>query len=295
MFERFILKEIATFLIMLPSLSPLNIMASQPTIFHIRAAESALDKRYDYDRAVLELALQKTVEEYGPYELHSTQEMNFLRAQADVTHNVYQNFFIKLSYETKFNESMDFVPFPIDLGIVGYRVCFVSKENLNRVSLVEHLEELKQFTYGLGSGWSDISIFRSQGFKVIEVPTYESLFKMVAKGRFDLFCRGVNELKDEYETHKHIEGLTYDTSMAIVYPLPRFFYTNPDNQQAIKRVYDGFVKAYNDGSLIEVWKEFYQSSIDFSQLKNRKIYRIDNPNLKGLDESYRTYLYNPLK
>jgi len=296
MCELSILKRVATFLFTLSLLSPVNTMASQPTVFHIRAEESGMDQRYDYDRAVLELALQKTVQEYGPYELFSTPpEMNALRAQADASHKVYKNFFLKLSYEAKFNESLDFVPFPIDLGIVGYRVCFVSQENLVRVSAVKNFEDLKTFTYGQGTGWSDVSILRAQGFKVIEVPTYESLFKMVARGRFDLFCRGVNELKAEYEAHQHIEGLAYDTSMAIVYPMPRFFYTHPDNQKAIMRVYAGLVKAYKDGSLVELWKVFYQSSIDFAQLENRKVYRIENPNLEGLDENYKIYFYNPLK
>jgi len=214
----------AAFLVILSLLFSVNTMALQPTIFHIRAAESGLDQRYDYDRAVLELALKKTVQEYGPYELFSTPAaMNAPRAQADASHNVYQNFFLKLSYEDKFNESLAFVPFPIDLGIVGYRICFVSQENLDHVRAAKNLEDLKKFTYGQGTGWSDISILRANGFTVIEVPTYESLFKMVSRGRFDLFCRGVNELKDEYEVHQHIEGLTYDTSMAIVYPMPRFF------------------------------------------------------------------------
>ncbi len=49
-----------------------------------------------------------------------------------------------------------------------------------------------------------MEILRENGFQVREVSEYESLFKMVAGKRFDLFCRGTNELLSEWETHKSI-------------------------------------------------------------------------------------------
>lgn len=34
---------------------------------------------------------------------------------------------------------------------------------------------------------------------VSEVSQFEHLFKMMAAGRFDLFCRGTNEVNQEYD------------------------------------------------------------------------------------------------
>lgn len=50
---------------------------------------------------------------------------------------------------------------------------------------------------------------------MLEVAQCESLFVMAAGNRFDLFCRGANELRDEFESYEHIKGLAYDTSMQL--------------------------------------------------------------------------------
>lgn len=66
-----------------------------------RTPESASDRRYDYDNAVLELALQKTRREDGPYRLQASPPMNYSRAILEASRKSYPNFFIKLSYEDR--------------------------------------------------------------------------------------------------------------------------------------------------------------------------------------------------
>jgi hypothetical protein len=117
--------------------------------------------------------------------------MNYSRAKEYLGVKLLPNYFIKLSYEPDYKErGMAYVPFPVDLGIVGYRVCFCSPEVAEKVAGVVTLKELRTFSHGQGSGWSDVGILRHNGFKVIEIPNYESLFRMVAADRFDLYCRG---------------------------------------------------------------------------------------------------------
>ncbi|WDP85382.1 MAG: hypothetical protein HUN05_09775 [Desulfobacter sp.] len=194
-----------------------------------RAQESSTDKRYDYDTALLELAMEKTRPTHGPYSLRPSPEMNFPRAKSVIRNNHYGNFFAKLSYEDKYKETMDmdFVKFPVDLGIVGYRIFFVSEQTRKKLSAVTTLDMLKTFTMGQGAGWTDVGILRAGGFKVVAVPTYESLFRMVAWNRFDLLPRGANEILDEYESHKQIKDFTYDTSLCLAYPLGSFIPTRP--------------------------------------------------------------------
>lgn len=188
------------------------------------------------------------------------------------------------------------MPFPIDLGIVGYRVCFLSKNIKDKVARAKTLETLLQFTHGQGVGWSDTAILENSGMKVMSINSYESLFYLVAANRFDLFCRGANELLDEYNTYKTIKDLTYDTSMSIAYPLPRFFYTHKSNIKAMERVYKGLITAYKDGSLKKLWLKSYKKSIDFVKLHNRRIHWIENPNLKSIKSNeYRQYFYDPFK
>jgi hypothetical protein len=98
------------------------------------------------------------------------------------------------------------------------------------------VDQLKKYSIGQGIGWADSLILRHNGFRVIEVQNYDSLFKMVAAGRIDLYCRGVNELRKEYESYRYITRLTYDESFALAYPLPRFYYMGAFNKDAKERM-----------------------------------------------------------
>jgi len=265
------------------------------TVFTFRPAESQLDVRFDYDHQLLILALEKTKKTHDGYELRASPKMNFARAEKSAKENILPNFFFKQSYKEELSKHLTFVPFPVDLGIVGYRICFVSKKNKNKMRNITTIDDLKRLTHGQGLGWADVSILRHHGFTVDEIPTYESLFKMVALSRIDLFCRGANELLSEYNSYKNIPNFTYDTYVSISYPLPRFFFTSKQNKAAAERVHTGLVSAYNDGSLQALWLKHYKDSIDFVQLDKRKIFNLDNPLLKGLDPSYKQYIYNPLQ
>ena len=267
--------------------------SSKETVFTYRAAESDIDSRYDYDTSLLKLALENTIDTDGPFRLEPSPRMNFARACYYVEENLLTNFIIKHSYEPDYNDrNMSFVPFPVDLGIVGFRVCFAHPAVIKQLSTAETIDDLKCFTYGQGLGWTDVEILRHNGFDVATASHYESLFKMVANRRFDLFCRGANELLPEFTAHRHIENLAYDKSILINYPLPRFFYTHTANAAALDRVHRGLIKAYENGSLQELWNRHYQESIDFATLHQRKLFILDNPLVKDLTFDYAQFFFN---
>ena len=269
--------------------------ASHADVFSILSPESENDTRQLYEVGLIKLALEKTRDTYGDYEIRSIPVMNRNRVMQSLKDGRYPNLFIKTSYEKRFeDEGLDYVPFPIDRGIVGYRICFVPEKKKKAIAEISRLEELKTLKHVQGAGWTDTKLLRAAGFDVHENPDYEGLFRMIAVGRADLFCRGVNELLDEWEAHKALKGLDYDESFILAYPLPRFFYTNANNQQAICRLTDGILIAYRDGSLQNLWEALYQQSIDFANLSKRKIFWIENPELRNLDIDYQQYFYNPL-
>lgn len=252
--------------------------------------------RYVYDIEILRLALEKTRPTYGGYQLHAIPPANFVRMMHSLRHNTYPNMVMETSYDAKLEETdeLTYIPFPLELGIIGYRVCFVNPRVKDEIQQVNSLGELRKFTMGQGAGWADIKILRHNGFHVAEVSNYNSLFKMVAGGRFDLLCRGVNELMKEYEQYKHIGKLTYDESFALVYRLPRFFYLNKNNTLLRQRLEEGIKIAYADGSLLELWHQHNLQSIQFTRLPERKMFYLDNPLIKNLSTDYEQYLIDPL-
>ena len=267
---------------------------SAQTTFTYVAGESANDPRYAYDQALLKLALEKTVEKYGPYTLQPSKlGSNQKRNETDAIENTFPNFFLKLSYSSELAKQLDYIPIPADRGIVGYRVCFTSEEIKRQLQEVQTIEQFKKFDMLQGIGWSDVAILKAAGFTVKTGTNYDGMFKMVAVNRVDLFPRGANEMLGEWNLHKDTKGLTYDESLALYYPLPRFFFTNRQNKEAAKRVQEGLEIAFEDGSFQALWREHYQDSVDMIKLDQRKIFRITNPSVTDLDPSYEKYNFNP--
>lgn len=262
-------------------------------VVSFRDAESQKDRRHEYNLALLKLALEKTRSDYGNYRLQATPAMNIARSVQAMKKNEYPNLVVELSYEDSYADtSLTYIPFPVDLGVVGYRICFTAP--MLPLPLPTDKKRLQRYVIGQGIGWADVEILRHNGFQVMEVGNYESLFKMVAAGRFDLLCRGINELYLEFASHSDTPGLRYDTTFAIHYPLPRFFFIHQSNQLARERIHKGLLRAYEDGSLQRLWQKEYQSSIDQADLAHRTIIALDNPLIRTLPNDYQQYLYDPL-
>lgn len=251
------------------------------------------DDRPPYDLKALELALSKTIQEYGPYQLTKAPPMSKERALDRLRENHYKNAFRVFSPTVDFNAEPGItkVNFPVHLGLFSHRVCFISEDFRDEVEQIKHKKQLQDYVFGIGMGWEEKPIFEANQLKVNEVRMYESLFKMTAKGRIDFFCRAIHEIHDEWQRFQSLEGLVIDQSISIHYPLPLLFYTHKDNKKAIKRLTLGFTKAYEDGSLKELWLSEYEDKIQDINLESRKKFFLPNPTLDDLDFDYEQYFY----
>ncbi|MCZ4280720.1 hypothetical protein O4H49_08015 [Kiloniella laminariae] len=268
--------------------------AVEPTVFTSRGPETALDRRYEYQHQLLELALEKTIAEFGPYRLERSKiGANTKRAMIEVEKGSYQNFFVANAVTVERMQEMVAVPFPIDLGILGYRVFFASEQTCERLRQVTTLEQLKKFTMVQGIGWGDTKILKQAGFRVTEASDYHGMFQMVANNRADLFPRGINEFLREWEVNREVENLSYDTQLILYYPFPKFFYTAKGNEAQAQRIMTGLIAAYDDGSLLKLWQSEYQASIDRINLSSRRILSVENPELDRIDPAYKKYFYLP--
>lgn len=262
-------------------------------VVSVRVPETMGDAREEYNLALIRLALDKTRAEYGSYELQMMPPMNGLRSLTEVSRGKYPNALIELNYEPRhlYEQGLIYINFPIDLGILGTRICFVNRQHRDAIAAVTHVEQLRQYTIGQGMGWADALILRHNQFMVTEVANYNSLFKMIAAGRMDLVCRGANEIKREYQQFGAFLSLVMDERFALEYPLPRFFFTNAENTLLKNRMEKGLQLAYADGSLVQLWKEYFADSLAFSKLQQRIIFQLENPLVEQLDPSYQQYSY----
>lgn len=261
-----------------------------------RAPETDTDTRHHYEVAVLRLSLEKTRAEYGDYRMVEGPRANVARTIHDMRHNTFPNHVFSLAFRDEMAQTypeLDFVRFPVYRGLKGFRTCFTSEQAKDQVAAIKTRAELMQLVHGQGRGWIDVDILRYAGFEVKDIALYDNLFKMVAANRFHLFCRGANEIKDEYELFKHTKDLVHDQNLLLQYPLMHFFYTNKANSRLLKRIDRGLQLAYADGSFKKLWREKFQASIEFSKLTKRKVFRFENPMIQSLDFNYEKYIYNP--
>lgn len=283
--------KIARFILVLIVMSMAAESISATETFTLRGSASELDTRKNYPIAAIKLALEKTKDKYGDYRIEFAPDLNTLRLLAAARNNVFPNLVVQSGYDDNFlkQKGLTYIPVPFDLGITGYRLCFANPQVEPKLQKVSSLKELSQFSIAQGVGWVDTKILRHNGFTVIESNSYEGLFKMTAAQRTDLFCRGINEFKSELYSRSDIENIMLDTSFAIYYTMPRFFYLSDKNIKAKERLELGFNLAYNDGSLKKLLLSYYADNIALANIANRKIFILENPLIKNIDPKYKHY------
>ena len=92
------------------------------TVFTYQSKESPSDTRREYAKELLRLALEATLEKYGPYKFVPSGQMNSARSLMEAKFGNKENYFVRSSVSKELIEEMGYVPFPIDRGGVGYRV-----------------------------------------------------------------------------------------------------------------------------------------------------------------------------
>jgi hypothetical protein len=283
------------FLFILLFLVYIPILGISKNIFVYHSQDNDKDTRKLYEIEVLKLALDKTIDKYGDYELIPSAKMNIKRAILTLQQNLIENFILKMSATKEFMDELSYANFPIDRGVLGYRVSFISPLMKERIKDINTLEELKKLSIGQGVGWLDTEILKYNGFNVKVISNYDGFFYMISLNRIDLFSRGINEILSEYKSFAHIKNLDYDRTFLLHYPLPRFFFAHKSNQKSIERIEKGLIIAFEDGSLDKLFDKYYKPSIDFLNLKDRKLYMLENPFLEGIDNNYEKYIFNPFK
>lgn len=171
------------------------------------------------------------------------------------------------------------IKIPICSGLIGYRVLMIRKDLQPVLAEVKTLDELKSFRIGQGVGWGDTAILENAGF-VVDTAPYDSLFKMLDVGRFDLFPRGIHEAQMELNIHKkRLPSLMIDSHIGLHYPLIRFLYVKKGNEPLREALTLGLERMQADGSFNEFLENhpFMKPIMEQSGPKDRVWFELDNP------------------
>lgn len=263
--------------------------------------QSANDTRDAYNQEILKLALESTKAEYGDYEVRlSEAEIPTLRLIPLVAEQDQVN--LMFSPTTKeLEKSLLPVYFPLDKGLLGYRLLLIRKQDQAKFASVRNLADFRRFSIGQGLGWGDIEILQAAGIKVTTGNSYEGLFAMLMGNRFDSFSRSISEALHEYKERKaQYPNLAIEDSLLIVYPYPNYIFVSKDNPRLARRLKAGLESLLNSGTLDQVFLRYNQPAFDEAHIRSRKVLRLENPDLP-LDTptggliTQRKYWFDPLQ
>jgi hypothetical protein len=253
--------------------------ASEMTYIY-NAPESQLDKRYEYHWEILRTALEKTTDKYGPYRMTAAGTMTEKRQANELKAASGKLTVMYLGTIPEFEKELVPVRIPVDKNLGGYCVFLIRKGEQERFDNVKTLDDLRKFSYGLGLGWIDVDILRASHFKVVTGSSYDGLFEMLANKRFDIFLRATVEVLDELEERKEkFPELTIEQHLILYYPLPMYFWfsKNEEGKRLAARAEEGMRKMIEDGTYDKIFDKYQKHKVEKLDLKNRRIFKIENP------------------
>jgi hypothetical protein len=176
------------------------------------------------------------------------------------------------------------VLFPIDMGLLGYRIFLIDGSRKNEFAQIKSIDDLRKMVALQGTGWSDVDVLRSAGLRVRTAATYADLFRMTVNGRADYFPRGAFEAySDKRKFADSAPGLAVEDTLVLRYPFTFIFYVKKTDKQLHDDLYRGLVAAFDDGSFKALCSsnQDFQSVLANAHLKTRRVLDIDNPHLSA--------------
>lgn len=246
-------------------------------VVRIPRPESMSDTRNAYFIELLELALTKTRNTDGPFRLQFS-ELNMLIQGRGMELLKRGELIDVIHTMTSIERERELLPVRIPLlkGLLGYRVFLIRKGDEARFAAVRTQEDLQALTAGQGLRWPDVGILEANGIRVMVGRSYEGLFEMLRRGRFDYFPRGVTEAWEEAQLHAG-QDLVVEQTLMLVYPTAIYYFVNPRNAGLANRIERGLRMALADGSFDRLFDRYYGRMIEQTRMHERRVIRLSNP------------------
>ena len=246
-------------------------------------AEAAGDERHIYYWQVLDAALASNRDQFGGYTVKAFDTpMTFQRAVAEVGSGSGRVNIVSRATNLDLEKRLRPIRVPLDKGLLGARLFLVMPEVQARLDKISTLNELRRFSIGQSSAWSDVRILQDAGFKLVLTDAYLPLFSMLGARRFDLFSRGAIEIESEWRTNRDsIPGLMIEEKFLLYYPMPRYFFVprTVEGERMALRIEDGLQRLRRSGEFerrYQAWKKLVLKDI---ALGGRTVFRLPNPEL----------------
>lgn len=271
----------------------------QGYVYVHRVTSSGGNDREKFIWEVLRLSLEATLEDYGPYDIRGYENINQVREDIELIKDTGKITIISDSLNENNLQNLERIPFPILRNILGYRVFFIKAERQDEFRTIHDNAALESYSFGIALGWNDKIILEHAGLEVYEETNYETLYRALEEGYYDIFSRGVNEIIGEYETYKdQYPDLHIEDSILLYYPLPRYFWFSKSERGLFlkERVEVGLKRIAEDGTFYELFDSYFAEMLKELNLEKRTLIRLENPIYKeAFDKEDTPYRFSPLE
>lgn len=251
--------------------------AARDFVYH---SDGAGDVRNHYSWRVLEMALERTKPNYGPYHLVASKVIEEGPKAYALQHHTGGITLSVFTARSEYGGSLIPVRIPIDRGMLGYRVLLVHRDLVPRLAQVTTLGDLAAIRFGSKTGWADSTILRNAGLRVVMGDSFDGMFRMLVNRRFDALGRGAGEaLRETKEKEAELPDIVIEPHLLLVYPMPVYFWFNKDEAGRLRaeRVRAGLALMIADGGLDKLFAEEFGPVLATLDFAHRQVIRLDNP------------------
>ena len=227
--------------------------------------------------ALLEMALRKTEDIYGPFEIQRSEQMTQGRAESLLkTENKYLDIASIVPSENRIKD-LRAIYIALEEGLVGHRVCIIKQGSEGLFKDIRTVSDLKEkgITIGQGTHWPDTQILQDNLVDVVTNVSYEGLFGMLEKNRFSCYLRGANEVLNDIK-QQDSKHFTIEPNLLFVYPSTSLFFVNKQNIRLATRIELGLRRGMLDGELTTLFKEHYSEAIEQLDFPSRRVIKLNN-------------------
>ena len=248
----------------------------------------------------IEVILDYTVDDFGPYELVKSPRMEQGRAILELEKNKDINLiWLPCSLERE----KRLLPIYVYMGgrAMGHRVCLIKKGNQHLFDNIESLQDFIDSGLVLGSGthWADTEILKYNRIPVATNPVYGLLYSQLELGRFDAFPRGIDQVERnlrENGPEGSGKNISIESRLLFVYPFKEIIFVSKKNPALKRRLEAGYERAVKAGRCSEIFaaKDGSLDMFESLNLKDRVIIHLENPFLSEQALAVPMYGHDPL-
>ncbi|MGJ8679821.1 hypothetical protein [Paraglaciecola sp.] len=235
------------------------------------------DNQTSYFIQLLHLALQKSEQEHGPFQLQSVDTPMGQQRQFKSVNDGSLDVLWAMTSKAREEQAIP-IRIPLLKGLLGYRIFVIRTDQVEQFSNINNIEDIKKLTAVQGFDWPDLDILKANNFTVVDSEWYNTIFKSLSKGFYDYFPRSIIEVSAELEYYD-TSLLSVDQKHLLIYPTAIYFFVGKHQAELAHRIESGLSRAIDDGSFHALFTQYpsHQQTFNKIELQKRTKYFLHNP------------------